>query len=567
MDTGNIKSIVDLQGYNFVIPSYQRCYRWSKNEVLTLLDDIWDYMQEHSEEPIIDNFYCLQPIIVKNDNEIYNVIDGQQRLTTILLIIRFLLNTSYFSIIHQTRDVEYMLLLDNVEHNTDSGARSIDYYYIIEAYKSIKEFFKNVDDTNKQKFTNILLNNCKVLWYEIQDNENDAFIRLNIGKIPLLPAENIKALFLANNNNVELEELKERAEFWYSTELKARENNDFIYCVLNKIDSKDIIPENRTLNDDIQRIEPYLRAIFSDCSDGLFEYFYQSYKDKTINDKWEKLENSVNTLQSFASNSQNDKVNKEIFHYIGFLTLSGMGIHKIYEMWQKEFNIYKFRDLLFETICNKISNAIINIDKLLYGKYNEYIHDILLIFNLEYLISQEDSNNLFQFNKFQLQEWNLDHICHHSSRSISRDIQDGNLSKIKEWAMEINQYIFDNDELRNNIELFILSKKQYSDRELNKLIKNIDEYFKENIEFDKIQNITLLDKKQRSMIGNLIFSQKRKKIYDLKKNDKLIPIATEKVFEKAFSSHNDNPDIFTQRDMEDYLNTIKKYLSKYTQGE
>ena len=74
--------IGDLKDYNFAIPrSYQRGYRWrADNEVKKLLKDI--------NESEID--YSLQPLILcekDKDNKLYDVVDGQQRLTTILLIL------------------------------------------------------------------------------------------------------------------------------------------------------------------------------------------------------------------------------------------------------------------------------------------------------------------------------------------------------------------------------------------------------------------------------------------------------------------------------------------------
>ena len=59
----------------FVIESYQRGYRWSKDEIEHLLEDI-------DEMPDGQN-YCLQPVVVKNRDGVYELIDGQQRLTTL----------------------------------------------------------------------------------------------------------------------------------------------------------------------------------------------------------------------------------------------------------------------------------------------------------------------------------------------------------------------------------------------------------------------------------------------------------------------------------------------------
>ncbi|MFR6033656.1 MAG: DUF262 domain-containing protein [Bacilli bacterium] len=78
----------------FNIPSIQRGYRWKADEqVKILLDDILDIAED-------EEVYCLQPIVVSriepqesgNSNDEYNLIDGQQRLTTLYLIFKALSN-------------------------------------------------------------------------------------------------------------------------------------------------------------------------------------------------------------------------------------------------------------------------------------------------------------------------------------------------------------------------------------------------------------------------------------------------------------------------------------------
>ena len=62
----------------FFIPSYQRGYRWTADEVTKLLDDIWESTGKR---------YSLQPIVVKSlGGGKWELIDGQQRLTTLFLI-------------------------------------------------------------------------------------------------------------------------------------------------------------------------------------------------------------------------------------------------------------------------------------------------------------------------------------------------------------------------------------------------------------------------------------------------------------------------------------------------
>ena len=83
-----LKSIYQLFKYKFYIPSYQRGYRWTKLQVEQLLNDIWHFSKR--DDKTKGEFYCLQPIVVRHLEDKYEVIDGQQRLTTIYLIIKYL---------------------------------------------------------------------------------------------------------------------------------------------------------------------------------------------------------------------------------------------------------------------------------------------------------------------------------------------------------------------------------------------------------------------------------------------------------------------------------------------
>ena len=553
-----LKTINDLENLNFYIPNYQRGYRWGKIEVNALLQDILDFYQTDRNK---ESFYCIQPIVVKKDSKRYKVIDGQQRLTTIFLIIKFLNNKDIFDINYQTRR-ESNDFLKNIQNKLDSERVNIDFFYFLNAYKEIKKFFNDkMEEISKEEFLQTLLYSCKVLWYEIseQEKENEVFIRLNIGKIPLLEAENIKALFLAENEYIEEDELKERAEAWYEAEIKAREDNDFRYCVLNKINEKNLMYNEfgkPVIKDDILRVESYLKAIVP-SNEKLFDYFYKYYKDKTIDKKWEEFISSVNTLESFSFKGVG-KIDREIFHYIGYLILSGENIFDIYKFWLENKDKNRFRDILFNRIKSKISNYIQNIDELHYGKDRDKIINILLLFNLEYLISQEDSNEYFKFNRFQLEQWSLEHIYAQNSRSIEDEIKKNDNEKVKKWLIEVKEYLDNNEEAYQNIEAAL------KNNEFNKdLFNAIDESFINDPLLNSIQNLTLLDKSSNSRIGNHIFSKKRKEIQKLGEEDKLIPIATKKVFNKEFSNSKDNPDVFTKKDQEDYLENIKKYLNKY----
>ena len=104
------KFVADISG-SFYIPSYQRGYRWSETEVVRLLDDIYQNGKKN---------YCLQPVVVRKKEDQYELIDGQQRLTTLYLIYKYMKNVNpffnepAFTLSYQTRDQseEFLKTLD-----------------------------------------------------------------------------------------------------------------------------------------------------------------------------------------------------------------------------------------------------------------------------------------------------------------------------------------------------------------------------------------------------------------------------------------------------------------------
>lgn len=550
--------VKDLEDKNFLIPSYQRGYRWD-NEVNALLEDIRDFTNYKKSD---NDFYSLQPIVVKKDENKYIVIDGQQRLTTIFLIIKYIENKSFFSIEYETRK-QSSEFLENIGSKKEDDSKNIDFYYFFQAYKNIINFF--TDKANKKDFYNILLNRCKVLWYEIAYNEKeeDVFVRLNIGKIPLLEEENIKALFLSKNNGIE--NINEIAKKWYEEEKELRYNNDYRYCVLKKVDDKYII--NNTLNDDFLRIRVYLEAIMNNKNNSIFEYFYNLYKENKLKETWESLESCIDTLNSFSSDKNDIGEERNIFHYIGFLILNNiMDINDIYKIWIKDRNKINFALSLKKSIEDNISllKPIKNNDfedSLRELNFNDrddkkIIYKILVLFNIVYLLKDKGSKRYFEFNRFQLEQWSLEHIYAQNSKSIKEDIKNKNNENIIAWLKEVSEYC---RELKPKIDKLITKKNSYNE----KIFDEIDNYFKDKDSLNGIGNLCLLDKQSNIRIGNMIFSNKRKEIEQLGQQGKLIPICTKLVFEKFFSNDIKNKDYFLKEDREDYIESIVEKLQTF----
>lgn len=212
------KLVGEIKG-DFYVPSYQRGYRWGKTEVERLLDDIYSTEGKRN--------YCLQPIVIRKNADKYELIDGQQRLTTIYLIYRFMNDASFgfideprFSLTYSTREKsEDFLKSIDIERKDEN----IDFWFISNAYECITHWFEAKERkstlTNINKYFDEIV---KIIWYEVGADEDAValFTRLNIGKIPLTSAELVKAMFLSRDTDgiVDREKQEEISLQWDNLE-------------------------------------------------------------------------------------------------------------------------------------------------------------------------------------------------------------------------------------------------------------------------------------------------------------------------------------------------------------
>ena len=166
----DLVSIAELKGLKFSIPTYQRGYRWTSIEVKDLLDDIDEFISQKD-----NRIYCLQPLVVRmgGDKDLldrihkagsmaevrtlldsggeWEVIDGQQRLTTIYILLRYLLGnqSEYYEITYETRPGSHGFL-KNI--NPEEAGNNIDYYHIHNTKVTIEKWFDSKDKSYKRTF-------------------------------------------------------------------------------------------------------------------------------------------------------------------------------------------------------------------------------------------------------------------------------------------------------------------------------------------------------------------------------------------------------------------------------
>ncbi|BAP32669.1 uncharacterized protein CHSO_3632 [Chryseobacterium sp. StRB126] len=589
------------KNYRFFIPSYQRGYRWGKDEVSALLNDLLEFLifSENKKEK-----YCLQPIVVKElPDGRYEVLDGQQRLTTLYILLSYLRQSddevNLFSLQYETRtNSEAFLQNLTTEINSDNP----DYFYISQAYGIISNWFTD-NGTRiprlKRKITDIVLEQVDIIWYEIKEESNpiDVFTRINIGKIPLTNSELVKAIFLSKNNlqlgldeddqkiaetilnnkqsviALEWDAMQKQLQddkFWAFIYNK-KENNyqtriDYILDLVTEspINKKDSLESFNTYYDKIKEVRSNPETVKE------LEISNTSFIEK----EWSELKAYFDILLEWYNN-------KWYNHIIGFLISRNENVIELLKKY-KDLN----RDGFKSSLLNKIKDRFLakKLSALSYESNDKKtIESILLLYNVVSSLLQPDTSIQFPFDQIRTNKWSLEHIYAQNSEDLKeKDIplwihehlqyfqrnlkeNDTELVAIIESLKVLSQFDISNGFSEEYKELFTTifsdidrynSKKDEQDMKAEALIEEADGY--QWITDDQsIANLTLLDVGSNSYLSNSIFGVKREKIKELDKIMAFIPNETRKVFFKYYSDTVWHDAYWTLDDRKAYVKDIE----------
>lgn len=566
-----LKSIGQLLGEDFYVPSYQRGYRWTPKQVTDLLNDIWEFHRR--ENKAREEFYCLQPVVVARKENDWVLIDGQQRITTIYVLLSWLneilklLGKKKYSIRYETRPDSETFLRDI---DLSKLNENIDYFHICNAYKAIEQWFGKRDGTARIQFLTTLLNdnesgrNVQVIWYEIDSKTDqiDIFTRLNMGKIALTNAELIRALFLRKTNFEKDSEDKFRLK-----RLQIASEWDYIENTLQKDSFWYFIHDNAKEYD--TRIEFIFDLIKNKQEEDELHYtFYKFYEDfengRNIDDLWKEVKNYFMTLEEWYND-------RHLYHLIGYLIAIG---EKIADVKSNSDDLSKteFLDCIRLKIKDKFKNC--QIDEVEFG--NGLIKPILLLFNIQTLLNNANSNIRFPFDCFKTDHWDIEHIRSRKSDKPSPDKRRVWLESILEYFTgyrEIHSILPVPDSgipeyekaLLDTIMAELLADK-ISDDHFDIIYEKVLSHFKENDEpdnIDSISNLALLDSSTNRSYKNSVFPIKRRRIIENDKTGTFVPICTKNVFLKYYSKKLDGIMFWQESDVHDYLQAIKTTLSQY----
>ena len=549
----------------FFIADYQRGYRW-KEEVEMLLNDISEIGEGKN--------YCLQPIVVKKSGNKYELIDGQQRLTTLYLIQKF--TKTYrpkiqikYIISYQTRENSKSFLEKIDFESIIDKPSNIDEFFINEAANIIKNWFEKFNDEKQTKYSSDddaandiqtkLNNKVHVIWYEVDSSENPTqlFTRLNIGKIPLTNAELVKALFLSRNNGIDDQKQLEIATQWDIIEKELR-NDNFWYFITN------------------EKTESYATRIELIFNLMANKQIYDKERFRTFfyfNDKIKEEKEKANVWLEILRYYQKVKEwyeNYEVYHKVGYL----IATHTITLQVLLNESAEKTKSSFQHSLDKKIAESI-NFNKdysdLSYGNDDAQIEKLLLLFNVETIRQKQDESIRFPFERHKKEKWSLEHIHAQHSEGLNKK------EAVKDWLVNHKQSLEslreDNlNDLLNRCDELIVKIDNPNDKSnigelftpiFNDVIERLSE--SGNIEeIHSLDNMALLSVDKNSTLSNYTFDVKRNKIIAMDKANDYIPVCTRRVFLKYYTdSDKTQLHFWGKADRKAYIQNMNDVLKPY----
>jgi len=573
----------DLLGKTFYVPRYQRGYRWTPRQVHELLDDVLAFIERPT-----GSFYCLQPVVVVENGMRWDLVDGQQRLTTLSLILTYFNSRPekepewpVFTLDYETRPECMAYLKEPVAAQRD---RFVDFFHIHDAYRAIGEWFS----TRMHLCSDMeaaLLDRVRVIWYQLGQHEDPiaVFMRLNVGKIPLTDAELVKGLFLRSGNfdgeGFRVRHLKQTriAREWDAIERRLQEDS-FWYFLTN---------ETRASNRIDFLLRLYALEIGVDVSPDDPSWLFLAFSQRLNAEKadavseWEKVHALFLRLDEWYRD-------RDFYHLVGYLAATGRPLSALLALADctKSELRARLKSEIFMQIAGKggaresVASVLESrLDDLTYEDRGDHrlIRQMLLLFNIATLLESDRVRTRFPFDLFKTESWDLEHI--RSVQSALPNAPEG----AKKWLDRVLAYVTGTDDAaawgpvlgalppsRHATlcleALGMRAAEPFPMKDFPALAQEIIAHYdpEPDRETDNsIGNLTLLDAATNRSYRNAVFPVKRRTLIALDRSGTFVPVCTKNVFLKYYSSRIDDMLVWTGPDAAEHQKAMHASLVRF----
>jgi hypothetical protein len=536
----------DIAG-SFVVPDYQRGYRWGIEEVTRLLEDI---------DESNGNYY-LQPVVVKRAADGWELIDGQQRLTTLYLIL------SHIRTHMPTTRVKYSLEYETRQHSAaylkrpteDDRHANIDFFFIFQASERIREWFAATANPalTAVNFYKALTERVYVIWYEAPADVDSRtlFTRLNVGRIPLTNAELIKAVLLSK-----IERRDEVAAQWDSIERDLRSPEVWAFATGSSLRKATHI--SLLLDTLAERHKGPSRHPF---------HTFEALRERILAESPASVWEDVVDLHSLVLGWHDDH---DLFHKIGYLVSTGSSLGDFVGP-ALELGRGDFVNVLDERIRQRVKLTRTALGDLDYEHHPERCARVLELMNVETVRGRGDRSHRYSFDAQASRLWSLEHIHAQSAEQLDEVRQWTTWLELHRDALADLPDVDDElrDELVERIDAVIPTINSARFHELEDEIVPLFTAKGANGDgVHAISNLALLERGDNSALNNACFEVKRRAMLGLDRDGSYIPPATRNVFLKYYTdSKAQQLHFWGPQDRDAYLAALFDAVGPYLEPE
>ncbi|MFP6291341.1 DUF262 domain-containing protein [Helicobacter pylori] len=306
----------------FEIPSYQRGYAWQERQ----LKDFWNDLEHVSK--LGDKFHYMHSLTLRElendfENSAFEIIDGQQRLATSLILLGLLAKTT------QNKDPKYSLI--NLE-----PILSYKYYGLNEAFRAITEEKKDLEAFKTSFYAKNLIDAYTFFKEKISDTPIEALEKM----FDALIKKMLFSVVELNDNRIDpfssFETINNRGKDLSTLELFKNR----LHFVAHKIcDGKKLEKLQNEINDTYTRIYYDLRHFKDDHLEGFLKHFVAYYYGEKGDFKKRLLEMEFNAHKRYTDNTNFDDEYERIDHLLFYLSYSSKVWNFLHTLDDEELRI------------------------------------------------------------------------------------------------------------------------------------------------------------------------------------------------------------------------------------
>lgn len=483
----NVQKIID-EGYSFFVPKYQRGYRWTEEQATRLMQDLLDFERAEGGKSKEERcpFYSMQVLVVEErENNVFEVIDGQQRLTTMLIlrqayhIANKIKNSDFVDIVIESGKGLIPNQMYQIRYETREGSekwlKELTLAYLKDYHGGKSSYIENFQLKNRDyhhfaevlmagikqielnpsfNWDSVLNQTARFIWYDkskvqYEDANELIFNRLNATKIKLNNAELIKALFLQEGvyNKEGLIRRDQMAIEWDELEQKLQDPEFWMFICSSK--------QATSYSTHIEYLFDILQGKTEEQKDRenyTFDRYYDQYqkapdKYNFVQAEWEKVMDMYRVLQEWYND-------RHFFHLTGYLLEYGK--YKNEKNEEKDLTIPQLISKLYtdetkneiirksewlDTLKRLVKDSLANISSYQLVYHNPQMTQILFLFNILQEDKRKNPNARFSFNRYKRIALGLDDgIVWHQEHVASHSDYTPDLDKRQELARDLLEY-------------------------------------------------------------------------------------------------------------------------------